>query len=74
MFLKDKSSGYMLEVLNVTELFDPFVFEIEGCYQHGEEVQAPENFKKTSLVFLSGESLPTCWIDVHYREGLRRVA
>jgi hypothetical protein len=40
-----------------------------GRYQHGEEMQDPEKFNKSDLSFLSGESLPRCWVDAHYREG-----
>jgi hypothetical protein len=31
-------------------------------------MQDPEKFKKTDLCFLSGEALPRCWVDAHYRD------
>ena len=75
MFLKEKVSGDLIEVLEVEDLFNPFLAEVEGCYQHGEERQDPERFEKANLVFPSGEALPQCWITSHYRdEELRRTA
>jgi len=68
MFLKEKATGDLIEVLSVKDLFDPFLNELVGRYQHGEEVQDPEKFKKLDLVFPSGEMMPLCWIDPHYRE------
>lgn len=68
MFLKDLSNGHLIEVLSITDLFNPFHEAIVGRYHYGEEVQDPEKFKKTNLIFLSGEILPRCWTDPHYRE------
>ena len=73
MFLKDKSKDDLVEVLTLKELFDPFSGTLIGRYQHGEEPQDPETFKKTALAFPSGEALPRCWMDAHYRdEELKR--
>ena len=58
MYLKNISNGHLVEILNVTELFDPFNTDIIGRYHYGEEVQEPEKFKKANLIFLSGEELP----------------
>ena len=58
----------MVEVLSVGDLVDLFKDEVVGRYQYGEEVQDPEKFKKSDLMFLSGESLPRCWTDPHYRD------
>ena len=58
----------MGEVLSRGDLFDLFKDEVVGRYQYGEEVQDPEKFKKSDLMFLSGESLPRCWTDPHYRD------
>jgi len=68
MFLKDKTNGELVEVLTLKSLFDPFLGEVEGRYQQGEEVQDPVQLKKTELIFPSGEVLPKCWIDPHYRD------
>ena len=54
MFLKEISSGDLVEVLSTQDLFDPFLNEVVGRYQHGEEVQDPEIFKKLELMFPSG--------------------
>ena len=59
----------MVEVLSLGDLFDLFKDEVVGRYQYGEEVQDPEKFKKSDLMFLSGESLPRCWTDPHYRDN-----
>lgn len=69
MFLKDKNSEDLVEVLSLNDLFDPFCKNLVGRYQHGEERQDPENFAKSDLAFPSGEGLPKCWLDAHYRES-----
>ncbi len=68
MFLKDKTNGELVDVLTLRELFDPFKGEVSGRYQQGEEVQDPEELKKAELLFPSGEVLPKCWIDPHYKD------
>jgi hypothetical protein len=68
MFLKEKSSGHMVEVLELGDLFNPFKPSISGRYNHGEEAQDPDQFSKDNLLFLSGEALPRCWTDSHYRD------
>lgn len=68
MFLLQKTNHEMVEILSLKELFDPFNKTLIGRYQHGEEVQDPEKFDKTNLQFLSGEDLPECWLDAHYRD------
>jgi hypothetical protein len=67
MFLKDKSNGHMVEVLDLDDLFNPSHHELLGCYHAGEELQDPEKFSKQGLEFPSGEPLPRCWMDAHYR-------
>jgi len=69
MFLNERTSGHMVEVLSRDDLFNLYKDEVVGCYQYGEEVQDPEKFKKSDLVFLSGEQLPRCWTDPHYRDN-----
>ena len=69
MFLKDKSKDDLVEVLTLKDLFDPFSGTLIGRYQHGEDPQDPETFKKSELTFLSGEALPRCWVDAHYRDS-----
>jgi hypothetical protein len=67
MFLKDKNNGRMVEVLELDNLFNPSHQQLLGRYHAGEELQEPEKFSKQDLEFPSGESLPRCWIDAHYR-------
>lgn len=68
MLLKEKSSGHMVDVLSIVDLINLNRDEIVGRYQEGEDVQDPMKFKKDNLVFLSGEGLPRCWTDSHYRD------
>jgi hypothetical protein len=73
MLLKQKSTGHMVEVLSLVDLINLNRNDIVGRYQEGEEQQDPQKFDKTDLVFLSGEPLPRCWTDPHYRdEELKR--
>lgn len=71
MYLKHEASGDMVEILDMDKLFDPFAAEVAGRFHAGEELQEPAPFRKADLVFPSGEPLPRCWTDPHYRETLR---
>ncbi|MES9875082.1 MAG: acetyltransferase [Candidatus Sedimenticola sp. 6PFRAG7] len=68
MFLKQISSGKKIEVLSLDDLFNPSHPQLVGRFHVGEELQDPEQFQKSDMQFLSGESLPGCWVDVHYRD------
>ena len=69
MFLKHNSTGKLVEVLSIRDLFNPMHPTLVGRYHAGEELQDPEQFAKTDLVFCSDEPLPRCWTDVHYRDN-----
>ncbi len=69
MFLRQKNTKKLVEVLSLTDLFNPNHTTIVGRYHAGEEMQDPEKFKKAEIQFPSGEDLPRCWLDSHYREG-----
>jgi hypothetical protein len=71
MFLKDKKSDDMVEVLDIKELIDPCVDSISGRFHWGEEMQEPTSFKKNELTFPSDEPLPRCWLDPNYRQANR---
>jgi len=58
----------MVEVENFIDLINLNIEEVIGRYQEGEEVQDPNTINKQDLVFLSGEDLPRCWSDPHYRD------
>jgi hypothetical protein len=58
-----------VEVLSLMDLFNPNHTQLVGRYHAGEELQEPETYSKSDLVFPSGESLPQCWIDIHYRDA-----
>lgn len=68
MFLKERSSTHLVEVLSLEDLFNPTHADVAGRYHYGEEAQDPETFAKIGLVFPSGEALPRCWTDAHYRD------
>lgn len=68
MLLKQISTGHMVEVLGLVDLINLNCDEVVGRYQEGEEAQDPMKIKKTDLIFLSGEKLPRCWTDPHYRD------
>lgn len=67
MFLKHPSSGDLVEILDLKLLFDPNQATVTGCFHSGEEKQDPATFTKSELQFPSGEPLPRCWLDPHYR-------
>ncbi len=68
MFLKIKhdDDSSLIEVLDLKQLFDPFTPSVEARLHGGEELQEPQLYIKTELLFPSGESLPECWINPHY--------
>ena len=68
MFLKHKPSGGLVEVLTLETMYNPCQTKITGQSQEGEELQDPETFLKSELIFPSGEPLPRCWVDPHYRD------
>ncbi|HHI75852.1 MAG TPA: acetyltransferase [Gammaproteobacteria bacterium] len=67
MFLKESSTGELVEVLSMRDLIDPFRDSIVGRYNMGEDLPDPQHFPKSNLVFPSGEPLPRCWLDPDYR-------
>ena len=67
MYLKDHASGDAVEILDVTALINPSHDTVRGRFHSGEEMQDPAEFKKRALSFQSGEPLPRCWLDPHWR-------
>lgn len=67
MYLKHRQSASAVEVLSLEALFDPNLDTVTGRFHAGEELQDPETFAKADLMFPSGEPLPRCWLDPHYR-------
>lgn len=67
MFLKDRKSGDVVEILDLGALFDPTREAVEGRFHAGEEMQESALFGKAVLMFPSGEDLPRCWLDPDYR-------
>ncbi|HHZ88694.1 MAG TPA: acetyltransferase [Chromatiales bacterium] len=70
MFLQYRPNAELVEILDPAALFDPFRDTVSARYNHGEDLPDAEPFTKIDLMFLSGEPLPRCWIDPHYREHL----
>lgn len=68
MFLTHKHTDVLIEVMNLPDLFNPCCVEIIGREHAGEEMQDPTTFRKADMVFPSGEALPRCWLDRHYRD------
>jgi len=68
MFLKRKDNDNMIEIIDLETLADPALPSVMGRQHAGEEMQDEEGFEKEELEFPSGEPLPRCWIDLHWRE------
>jgi hypothetical protein len=71
MYLRDKKSGDLVEVLDVVAMVDPCSAQLQGRFHAGEELQDPATFDKGQLEFPSGEPLPRCWVDASYRSPAR---
>lgn len=67
MFLQNKQTGTLVEVLDVNKLFNPVEPAIQGKVQEGQEEQDAEPIAKENLIFPSGENLPRCWVDANYK-------
>ncbi len=68
MFLKQIKADHLVEVLRLEELVDPSKSSFTGRLNIGEDVPEPRLFAKSNVCFPSGEPLPRCWVDVHYRD------
>jgi hypothetical protein len=73
MFLKDKQTGHLIEIIDLSALFDPHQSVVTGRIHAGEEMQDPTGFDKVDLIFPSGESLPRYWVDVHYKSAATTI-
>ncbi len=63
-----EASPSLVEILDLRQLADPFSTVVAGRIHGGEELQDPHHFSKAELRFPSGEALPRCWSDPHYRQ------
>jgi hypothetical protein len=72
MFLQHKLANCLVEILEVQDLWNSSVSTVMGRFHAGEELQDPELFTKSHLIFPSGESLPLCWLDSRYREHMQK--
>lgn len=67
MYLRDKTSGDLVEIVDTAAMVDPCMKELAGRFHAGEEIQDVARFIKDDLEFPSGEALPRCWMDATYR-------
>jgi hypothetical protein len=72
MYLRDKRSGDLIEVLDMAAMIDPCIAQLQGRFHAGEELQEASTFTKNDLEFPSGEALPRCWVDASYRSSSSR--
>ncbi|MCU7916570.1 MAG: acetyltransferase [Candidatus Thiodiazotropha sp. (ex Gloverina cf. vestifex)] len=68
MFLMQRNSEKLVEVLSLTDPFNPNHEQIVGRFHAGEEMQDAESFAKDDMKFPSGEVLPKCWLDPQYKQ------
>jgi hypothetical protein len=68
MFLIHKPTKTLIEIQSIEQLFNPCQTEVTGIMHAGEELQDSDTYLKSEMIFPSGEVLPRCWLDLHYRE------
>ncbi len=68
MLLKVRKDNHLVAVTDLDALVNPLRAEVMARPQWGEEEQDAEPFAKEALCFPSGEDLPRCWRDEHYRD------
>lgn len=66
MFLFHKPTQTLVEILTIEKLFNSCANEVTGIMHAGEELQEPDSYLKSEMIFPSGEALPRCWLDLHY--------
>jgi hypothetical protein len=71
MLLKHRNTGHIVAVDDLQDLINVFHPRVLARDQVGEEEQDAEPIMKCDLTFLSGEPLPRCWSDPHYRDEER---
>jgi hypothetical protein len=69
-----KPTGDIIEILTLDQLFNPCATDVTGVDHFGEEMQDPAAYQKIDLAFPSGEPLPRCWLDSHYRESPPKIS
>ena len=74
MFLQIKDSRDLVKIVDIQELLEPTIKTVHAQEQEGQEEQETDIYQKVELVFPSGEKLPRCWLDAHYRERVSVAA
>ncbi|PIP01999.1 MAG: acetyltransferase [Zetaproteobacteria bacterium CG12_big_fil_rev_8_21_14_0_65_54_13] len=67
MYLRNAETGDLAHVVKLSDLTDPNIATVTVRYHAGEEAGEPMAEQKTNMAFPSGEALPECWLDAHYR-------
>ncbi|TLS68989.1 acetyltransferase [Mariprofundus erugo] len=67
MYLRNAKSSDLAHVMELSELTDPNSATVRVRFHAGEEAGEPVSIQKSELSFASGEALPKCWLDPHYR-------
>jgi len=67
MLVRNVNNGDLAQVENLEQLTDPNEKTVMIHYFAGEEIGDSTSANKTDFVFPSGEALPKCWLDPHYR-------
>jgi len=67
MYVRNAETGGLAHVVKLSELTDPNMATVTVRYHAGEEVSEPAAVEKSAITFASGEALPKCWLDPHYR-------
>lgn len=67
MFLRNTTNNDLAQVVSLDELMDPNLASVTVRHHAGEEAGDPVKMAKADLCFPSGEALPKCWLDAHYR-------
>lgn len=68
MLLKHRRTGHLVAVDDIQHLINVYHRNVQARDQVGEEEQDEETVAKAELLFPSGEPLPRCWTDPHYRD------
>jgi hypothetical protein len=68
MFLRNSRTGDLILPTEPGAVFNPCVDAIKARSLTGKNATEIGSYKKSALLFPSGEPLPLCWRDRRYRE------
>ena len=70
MYLKHIPTGDIVQVIDLQDVVNPHSPTVRAKVHDSERTQQPENILKSELVFLSGETLPLCWMDGTFKASV----